>query len=315
MNNQLKNYREYLEKGEPSEELCCKESDIVYRDGNKVCLNCGLISDIHLVENERRAYNNEEIENRKQTEPRWREFGSRTVLSQDKMDYKGNYLDAEKKTLFLRLSKIQNSLISSIERNFWEAKPKMKQLVSKLNIPDYIHETAWKIYCLIAKKKLTMGRSIEGFIAASLYVAIRVHEFPKILEEISDTSMIPRKTIIHSLGLILREVLPELNLNYKPISVKQLIFKFGNELGLSMEIQKNALNLVSNSSKKGLSLIGKDPKGFAASSIYLSAKFSGKKLTQTEIAQAAKITEVTLRTRIKDLKNTMNLIEERKRIN
>ncbi|MFX1345979.1 MAG: transcription initiation factor IIB family protein [Promethearchaeota archaeon] len=309
MNNQVKNYKEYLEKDKPLEELCCKEPDIDYKNGNKVCLNCGLILDIHLVENERRAYNKEEVDNRKQTEPRWREFGSRTILSKDKLDYKGNYIDIEKKTLFLRLSKIQNSLISSIERNFWEAKPKLKQLVSKLNVPEYIHETAWKIYSLIAKKKLTMGRSIEGFIAASLYVAIRVHEFPKILEEISDVSMIPRKTIIHSLSLILREVLPELNLSFKPISIKQLIFKFGNELGLSMEIQKNALKLVSNSSKQGLSLIGKDPKGFAASSIYLSAKNSGKKLTQTEVANAAKITEVTLRARIKELKNTMNLIK------
>ncbi|MFX1467658.1 MAG: hypothetical protein ACFFB8_03270 [Promethearchaeota archaeon] len=103
------------------------------------------------------------------------------------MDYKGQALNAEKKTLFSRLSKIQNSLILRIERNFWEAKPKMKQLVSKLNIPEYIYERAWKIYALATKKKLTMGPSIDGFIAASLYVAIRVHEFPKILEEISDT--------------------------------------------------------------------------------------------------------------------------------
>lgn len=302
----MKSNREDQENNEHFEELCCKEPDIAFRGGNRVCLNCGLISDIHLVESERRAYNKEEIENRKQTEPKWREFGSRTILSKDKSDYKGTNLGPEKNTLFLRLSKIQNSLITSIERNFWEAKPKMKQLVSKLNIPEYIHETAWKIYCLIAKKKLTMGRSIDGFIAASIYVAIRVHEFPKILEEISDVSMIPRKTIIHSLSIVLREILPELNLNYKPISVRQLIYKFGNELGLSMEIQKNALKIVSNSSKRGLSLIGKDPKGFAASSIYLSAKSSGKKLTQTEIAKAAKITEVTLRTRIKDLKNTTN---------
>jgi transcription initiation factor TFIIB len=299
--------REDLNKDEIREELCCTKPIIDIKGGYKVCLNCGLTSDIYLVENERRAYGKEEIEKRKQTEPRWREFGSRTVLPKDKIDYKGQYLSAENKTLFLRLSKIQNSLVSSIERNFWEAKPKMKLIVSKLNLPDYIHETAWKIYSLIAKKKLTMGRSIEGFIAASLYVAIRVHEFPKTLDEISDISMIARKTIIHSLSLIIREILPELNLTYKPISVKQLIFKFGNELGLSMEIQNNAMNLITKTSKVGLSLNGKDPRGFAASAIYLSAKSSDHKITQTEIAKAAKITEVTLRTRIKELRNKMKL--------
>ena len=259
------------------------------------------------MENERRAYSNEEIVKKKQTEPRWREFGSRTVLSTDKMDYKGNYLNAEKKTLFLRLSKIQNSLISSIERNFWEARPKMKQLVSKLNIPEYIYETAWKIYSLSAKKKLTMGRSIDNFITASLYVAIRVHEFPKILEEISDAAMINRKGVVHALSLLLREVLPELNLTYKPIGANQLIFKFGNELGLSMETQYDALNMLSNSSKMGLISTGKDPKGLAASVLYLAAKSTENKKTQTEMAETAKITEVTLRTRIKEIRDRIGL--------
>ncbi|MFX1380559.1 MAG: transcription initiation factor IIB family protein [Promethearchaeota archaeon] len=305
----MKSDREHLNKDFLLEELCCTKPNIDIKGGYKVCLNCGLTSDIHLVEDERRAYGKEEIDKRKQTEPRWRDFGSRTVLPKDKIDYKGQYLSAENKTLFLRLSKIQNSLISSIERNFWEAKPKMKLLVSKLNIPEHIHETAWKIYSLIAKKKLTMGRSIEGFISASIYVAIRVHEFSKTLEEISDISMISRKTIIHSLSLIIREVLPELNLTYKPISVKQLIFKFGNELGLSMEIQNNALDIISKTSKQGLSTNGKDPRGFAASSLYLAAKLSDQKLTQTEVAKATKITEVTLRTRVKEIRNKIKLVD------
>ncbi|MFW9999295.1 MAG: transcription initiation factor IIB family protein [Candidatus Hodarchaeota archaeon] len=305
----MKDYREKLNPKEKTEDKCCEDPCIALKGGNKVCLNCGLVLDIHLVENERRAYNKEEIEHRKQNEPRWREFGSRTVLPNHKLDYKGHYLNAEKKTMFLRLSKIQNSLISSIERNFWEAKPKMNQLTSKLNIPEYINETAWKIYSLAAKKKLTMGRSIEAFISASLYVAIRFHEFPKVLEEISDAALVPRKSIIHSLSLLLKEILPELNLSYKPISIKQLIFKFGNELGLPIEIQKNALHLVSITSKKGLPLIGKDPKGLAASAIYLAAKSTNKKMTQIEVAKAAKITEVTLRSRIKDFKNKLALVE------
>jgi len=33
-----------------------------------------------------------------------------------------------------------------IERNFWEAKSKLKMLTSKMNIPEYIKETVWKIY-------------------------------------------------------------------------------------------------------------------------------------------------------------------------
>ena len=304
----MKNYKELFDQEKLSEDKCCQSPCIDIRGGNEVCLNCGMVLDRHLAEDERRAYNNEEKEKRKQTEPRWSNFGSRTIIPKEKIDYNGRSFNVEKKALFSRLSKIQNSLISSTERNFFEAKPRMKQLVSKLSIPKYIHETAWKIYAVAAKKKLTMGRSIDGFISASLYAAIRVHEFPKILEEISDGAMISRKLVVHSLGLILRYVLPELNLNYKPINPEQLIFKFSNELGLPLEIQKNALKLFSNSAKTEISQIGKDPKGLAASAIYLAAKKTKDRKTQTEIAEIAKITEVTLRTRIKEIKSKLDLI-------
>ncbi|MFX1601162.1 MAG: hypothetical protein ACFFB6_11245, partial [Promethearchaeota archaeon] len=56
-----------------------------------------------------------------------------------------------------------------------------------------------------------------------------------------------------------------------------------------------------------LSCNGKDPRGFAASALYLAVKFSDQRLTQKVIAKATKITEVTLRTRIKELKNKMKL--------
>lgn len=301
----MKNYKQRLRPSDPADEVCCKDPRIEVRDGNNVCLNCGMVIDTAFVGNEKRAYTQEEIDKRKQTEVRWREFGSRTMLPNERKDSKGRTFSSEKKTLFSRLSKIQNSLVSSIERNFWEAKPKLKQLVSKLNIPNYIHETSWRIYALSAKKKLTMGRSIDGFIAASLYAAIRVHEFPKLLEEISDAAMSSRRTVIRSLGLLVREVLPELGLNYKPITAEQLIFKFGNELGLSIQTQKHALKILTESSRQGLSRTGKDPKGFAASSLYMAAKSTDERKTQSEISDIAKITEVTLRTRIKDIKKRL----------
>ena len=86
-----------------------------------------------------------------------------------------------------------------------------------------------------------MGRSIEGFVAASLYAAIRIHEFPRLLDEVCDASMTSRHIVHRSLGLIVKDILPELNLKYHPIAAEQLIFKFGNELGLSMQTQKRRL--------------------------------------------------------------------------
>ena len=284
---------------------CCPEPSIEERDGNKVCLNCGMIKERTYVGNERRAYTVEEIQNRRRTEPRWRDFGPRTMLPTTKTDSKGKSIGPKEQALFSRLSKIQNSLISSIERNFWEAKPKLKMLTSKLNIPEYISETAWKIYSIVAKKKLTMGRSINGFIAGSLYAAIRVHDFPRLLDEVCESSLTPRRTVHRSLAMIIREVLPQLGLRYQPITAESLVFRFGNELDLPMKVQKVAINMLRTASKNGLARTGKDPKGLAAACIYIAAKDGAIRKTQSKVAETAKITEVTLRSRAKQIKNKL----------
>ena len=287
------------------DDKCCDDPCIENRDGDILCLNCGMVHGRNIVGNERRAFTTQEVENRKITETRWREFGPRTTISNVKTDSKGQLMDAKGKTLFSRLSKNQKSLVNSIERNFWEAKPKLNLLCSKMNIPEYIRETAWKIYTTSAKKKLTMGRSIDGFICAALYAAIRIHEFPRLLEEVHEASLTPRHTIIRSLGLIVKEVLPELGLRYHPITAEQLIFRFGNELDLPMTTQKKALTLLEHATKNGLVRTGKDPKGFAASVLYIAAKKSGDSKTQAEVSEVAKITEVTLRSRVKDIKKKL----------
>lgn len=286
-------------------EGCCESPNYETRNGNKVCLNCGMILGRIFVGNERRAYTQEEIKKRKRTEPRWREFGPRTMLPITKKDSKGRSIKPKEQALFLRLSKIQNSLISSIERNFWEAKPKLKMLARKLNIPNYITETAWKIYNIVAKKKLTMGRSINGFVTAALYAAIRVHEFPRLLDEICEAALTPRRTVHRSLAMIVRKVLPGLNLKYHPISAERLVFRFGNELELPITTQKHAINMLLTASKKGLQRSGKDPKGIAAASIYIAAKNENIRRTQSRVAEIAKITEVTLRSRTKQIKQRL----------
>jgi transcription initiation factor TFIIB len=305
------NYRELIKiKNVEQDNLpageCCENPCIEERDGNKVCLNCGIIMERTYVGNERRAYTIEEIQSRRRTEPRWRDFGPRTMLPTTKTDSKGKSIGPKEQALFSRLSKIQNSLISSIERNFWEAKPKLKMLTSKLNIPEYIAETAWKIYTIVAKKKLTMGRSINGFIAGSLYAAIRVHDFPRLLDEVCEASLTPRRTVHRSLAMIIREVLPQLGLRYSPITAEILIFRFGNELDLPMKVQKTAIDLLRKASENGLKRTGKDPKGLAAACVYIAAKDGAIRKTQSLVADIAKITEVTLRSRAKQIKSKLS---------
>ncbi len=216
-------------------------------------------------------------------------------------DGRGNHLIARKIALFSRLNKIQSSLVNSLERNYWEARPKLMSCANKLAVPNFVQETAWKIYAEVAKMKLTMGRSIDASVAVSLYAAIRVHEFPRLLEELVEVAMMPMRNIHKALGMIVQKILPKLNLRYKPLGPEPLLFRFGNELTVSMNIQQQANEMLRYASKNGLKRLGKDPKGLAAAAIYIAARNSTEKRTQSQIAEVARITEVTLRTWAKQL--------------
>lgn len=283
---------------------CCPNPDIfTNEDGVKVCRNCGLTFGQAFVESERRAYTNEEVQMRRRTEPKWRSFGPRTVITGVQTDARGHQLEAKKQALFSRLSKIQGSLVSSLERNYWEAKPKLTTLSNKMQIPNQIVETAWKIYTEVARQKLTMGRSIDGFVSASLYAAVRIHDFPRLLEELVEYAHLPLRSVHRSLGLVVRKVLPVLKMKYQPVTTKSLVYRFGNELKLPMQVQTFAAELLIKSKKNGLKSMGKDPKGLAAAAIYMACKNAEEKRTQAQIADVARITEVTLRTRVKQIKS------------
>ena len=53
---------------------------------------------------------------------------------------------------------------------------------------------------------------------------------------------------------------------------------------------------------------GKDPASFAAAGLYASSMILGERRTQTEIARALGVTEVTIRNRFKELNNALDLV-------
>ena len=54
------------------EDKCCETPNINIRSGNKVCLNCGMVLGVELLQKERRAFTKDEYKERKRTQIRWR---------------------------------------------------------------------------------------------------------------------------------------------------------------------------------------------------------------------------------------------------
>ena len=52
---------------------------------------------------------------------------------------------------------------------------------------------------------------------------------------------------------------------------------------------------------------GKDPMGLAAAALYVACVMLGESKTQKDVAEAAGVTEVTIRNRYKGLKTVLNI--------
>ena len=289
------------------EENCCDSPKISEEDGFYVCLNCGSVFSRILDSSPRRAFTAEEIQKRKSNERVYSPIGPRTIIRGSR-DARGTLLSPKFKSKFNRLAKIHRSLTTSYERNLWIALPNLQRLQKRLGIPDTVAEDALRIYTQTVKKKLTMGRSIDTLLSASIFCALRVHGIPRTIEEITKIAQIPKKKVIKSYRLILMEILPHLNLKVQHFTPDRYVDKFNDELGLSMQVRNVAVKLIKNAKENGFNTGGKDPKGIAAASIYLGSKICNENRTQKEISKLAMVTEVTLRMRVKDLQKYANLI-------
>jgi transcription initiation factor TFIIIB Brf1 subunit/transcription initiation factor TFIIB len=224
-------------------------------------------------------------------------------------DINGNQLNSKQQVLYKRLNRINNSLINTLERNLKEAERIFKNICSRLIIPDYVKDDAWKTYSEIAKRKLTAGRSISVLVCAAIYLSMRSYCFPITYEELSEISNNNVKKINNGVKIIVQAEIPNFHLNFKPIDPQLLITKFSNDLEVKFKYQVKAMKLCDRLKKYSFIFEGKDPKGLAAAIIYLILKPTIERKSQKEIAAATYTTEVTIRSRVRLILKLLNLDE------
>ena len=98
----------------------------------------------------------------------------------------------------------------------------------------------------------------------------------------------------------------ELDIKIPIIDPIKCIVKVGNKASLNEKTKRQAIDVMNNITKSEISA-GKNPMGLAATVLYIACLKTGVNIRQADIAYAAGISEVTLRNRIKDLKERFNL--------
>jgi transcription initiation factor TFIIB len=179
------------------------------------------------------------------------------------------------------------------ERNLFMAINELKRLSEKLNLGQNIKEMAIGLYRKAFKAKLLRGRSINSMITAALYAVIREQHLPVTFKELVSVSPVARKDIQRSY----RALLEEFKLNLNPLEPTTLLARAVSDLGLDYPIEREAKTIL----EKYTGGSGKDPKGWVAAAIYLACRKLDRNRSQSVVARTVGVTEVTLRSRFKDL--------------
>ncbi len=278
--------------------------------GENICTSCGCVMNDRIVDTgpEWRAFTAEERNSRARTGSpmtlTMADKGLATTIGWSDRDANGRTIAASKRAAIYRMRKwqIRTLVHSSQHRNLSIAMSEMDRLTSQLGIPSETKETSALIYRKALTRRLVRGRSIEGMVAATLYLSCRIHKIPRQLDEIVTEARVNRKELGQCVRLILRNVPIKV-----PIpSANDLMPRISADLALDGQTVQTAMNIINEAREKGITA-GKDPGGLAAAALYIAGIIENDRRTQREIAEASNVTEVTVRNRYKDLANSLQI--------
>jgi len=271
--------------------------------GELICGRCGYVVSERL-ENlgpERRSFPDDRISRERTgvgTSLAIHDQGLSTVISPTNRDSTGKPLSSSMKMALKRLRTWDSrTQTDSIDRNFKQAFSELNRLKDKLAISDAVIEKAAYIYRKALEKKLVRGRSIPAMIGAALFAACRDTETPRNLNDITAAINIKRKELTNCYRILVKE----LGLKMPVVDSVQCVARIASKAGLSEKTKRYAVKILKKAKQNRISA-GKDPMGLAASALYISTTRMGIKSSQKIIAQAAGITEVTVRNRCQGLK-------------
>ena len=281
-----------------------------YDTGETICGSCGLVLHEQTMDKgpEWRAFTQEEKESRSRvgvpTSYSVHDKGLSTAIGRVDRDAFGRKLPLSTRLQMWRLRKwqIRSRVHSSVDRNLAQAMAELDRLSDKAYIPAPVKEKAAVIYRKALDKGLVRGRSIAAIAAAALYAACRTTGTPRTLREIGEASFVHKKDVARCYRLLLRELKIQMPIA-DPLTY---VSKIAERTGISGRTQGVAIKIL-HEARKQHAAAGKDPMGLAAAALYIACLQNNEKKTQKDIAEAAGVTEVTVRNRYKSLKRQLGL--------
>ncbi|UPV77120.1 transcription initiation factor IIB family protein (plasmid) [Halorussus limi] len=277
----------------------CPECDgrVATNVAETVCEKCGLVLEDERIDHgpEWRSFSDDE-QNRERTgaplTATRHDRGLSTEIGRG-TDANGNQLSGRKRRQLGRLRREQSRgrFQSKAERNLAHGLGEVRRISSGLDLTETIRDQACQLFRSAQNEDLLRGHSIEAMAAASVHGACRCNGLSRTLEEITEPARVEQarvRTAYQTLNT-------ELGLPAQPVRPSGFIPQLASELDIPEQIRHRARQLADQAESAG-AVSGVDPTGFAAACIYKAGCDAGRLMVQSEVAWAANVSTVTIRT-------------------
>ena len=264
-----------------------------HESGELICTSCGYV--IH-----ERVGDESQEWSVLAREPESKMRASRTSLAKSGMGLStiigrpdrsaGSGLDAAVRATFDRLRTWDFRIKGADERTLRRAFVHLDRLRSMLNLSDAIIEKSAYIYRRAQERGLVRGRTMLALMGAAIYIVQREMGISGTLDDIITATNTKEKDLARAYRLIIRE----LDLKVPLVDPVKCVSRVANKLNISERTKRRAIEMINGVIESGRAA-GKDPMGLAAAVLYISCLNDGEQKSQTEIAGAAGVSEVTLR--------------------
>ncbi|WP_316506560.1 transcription initiation factor IIB [Nitrosopumilus sp.] len=301
----------------PSSSLCLKEENSCTHltsicdenTGEQICKNCGQVLVHNMVDNSSEGFFNDDFKNIR-TGPRISmtayDRGLSTVIGKSNFDSSGNAVSHGMKGSLnrMRMWDSRSKISSTSQRNLMVALLEINKLKEKMSLSDAIIERAAYFYRKAVEKKMIRGRTVKGVVGACIYAACRDLGTTRTIIEISKCMQERRNIIAKSYRLLFQELSLEIPV---PDPVSSIV-RFSNNMGLSEKIKRDAIFILDTLKEKQV-VAGKKPGAVAATVIYMACvKNNQRSISQQKISEISGITNVTIRSRLKEFTKYVPLI-------
>ncbi len=278
--------------------------------GELYCSKCGFVVREKMVETgpEWRSFSSEEKDEKSRTglptSVAIHDMGLATTIGGENRDASGKSLTGSMRSTLERMRTWdrRSQVHESADRNLRQAFGELRRLSEKLTLSESVTERAAYIYRKALERSLVRGRSITTIMAASIYAACRDREVPRTLKDVAAAGNIKKKDLARSYRLLVKEM----DMKMPVVDPAKCVTKIASRAHVGQKTQRRALEILAKAEQARISA-GKDPMGLSASAIYVACTLEGENITQRDVAEAAGVTEVTIRNRYKGLRLALGI--------